>query len=415
MKILIISQYFWPEYFKINEIAECLNDMGHEIEVLTGVPNYPQGKFYDGYGILKNIKQNYNGIKIHRVPIIPRGVKGGDKRLILNYISYAITASCAVLVKVFNRYDAILVYEVSPITQAYPALLLRLLSKTPVCLYVYDLWPETLFSHGIGKGSAIKRFIYFIVHSIYKRCDKIFISSKGFEHSILSSGYDPKLLNYIPNWAEDFYRQLKPTNYIRENLNLTKDTFIVMYAGNIGFAQSFETVLEAAKILKENKKIHFVILGDGSLKQWAIDECSKYELSNISFLGKRPAEEMPEYFAQADAMLVTLKKRENYALTLPGRVQSYMACGKPILACAGSEVSRVLRESEAGLYCEPEDAKGLALIIERMKRMPNEERLKLSENAIAYYQKEFNKDRLLNKIELLLNEMSNQRSRKKVF
>jgi glycosyltransferase involved in cell wall biosynthesis len=415
MKILIVSQYFWPEYFKINELAECLNDMGHEIEVLTGIPNYPQGKFYDGYGILKNIKQNLNGIKIHRVPIIPRGAKGGDKRLIPNYISYVITASCAVLAKVFNKYDAILVYEVSPITQAYPALLLRLLSKTPVCLYVYDLWPETLFSHGIGKDSALKKFMYFIVHSIYKRCDRIFISSKGFEKSILSSGYDIKRLHYIPNWAEDFYVPLKPKNCIREKLKLSQETFIVMYAGNIGYAQSFETVLEAAKILRDNKEIHFVILGDGSLKQWAIDEVNNHKLSNISFLGKKPAEEMPEYFAQANAMLVTLKKRENYALTLPGRVQSYMACGKPILASAGNEVSRILRESMAGFYCDPEDAKGLALIIERMKKMSNEEYFRMSENAIIYSKKEFNKDKLLNQIEYLFNEMSKQRSRKKVF
>jgi colanic acid biosynthesis glycosyl transferase WcaI len=415
MKILVVSQYFWPEYFRINELCECLKSMGHYIEVLTGIPNYPQGKYYDGYSIFKNRKQIYKGIKVHRVPIIPRGQNGGDKRLIPNYISYVITASIAMLAKVFNRYDVILVYEVSPITQAYPALWMRWLTKTPVCLYVYDLWPETLFSHGIGKHGFLQKIMYFMVYSIYKRCDKIFVSSKGFEKSILLSGYDPKRLHYLPNWAEDFYKPINPEKCIRKELKLSQDSFIVMYAGNIGFAQSFNTVLEAAKQLKDEKLIHFVVLGEGSLKQWAIKEMNKFKLLNLSFFGRKPAEEMPSYFSQANAMLVTLKKRVNYSMTLPGRVQSYMACGKPIIACAGDEVSRVINESGAGLSCEPEDFKGLASIIKQMSQMPTAELESMGKRAILYSKNEFNKDKLLIRIEDLLSEMSKKRNRKKVF
>lgn len=416
MKILVVSQYFWPEYFRINELCECLRNIGHEIDVITGIPNYPQGKYYPGYGIFKNKKQNYKGINVYRVPIIPRRQDGGDKRLIPNYLSYAITASIKIAFKIFHKYDAVLVYEVSPITQVYPALLFRWLTKTPVCLYVLDLWPETLFSHGFCKKSTVKKIMYSFIHSIYKRCDKIFISSKGFEKSILSSGYNSERIHYVPNWSEDFYKPVdNHKTDLREELNLDESCFVIMYAGNIGFAQSFETVLEASKILKENKDIHFVIIGEGSLKQWAIDETIKNGQSNISFIGRKPAEEMPEYFAQANAMLVTLKKRENYSLTLPSRVQSYLACGKPLLGCAGDEVSRVINESGAGLSCEPEDAKSLAAMIDQMKQMQPEEIMGMSINAITYSQKEFCKDKLLNGINSLLVEMAETRTRKRVI
>jgi len=415
MKILVISQYFWPEYFRITELCECLKDMGHNIEILTGIPNYPQGKYYDGYSILKNRKQVYKGIKIHRVPIIPRGQHGRDKRLIPNYISYVVTASIAMLSKLFNKYDAILVYAVSPITQAYPALWMRWLTKTPVCLYIFDLWPETLFSHGIGKKIFQRKIMYSMVHSIYKRCDKIFVSSKGFEKNILLSGYNPERLHYLPTWAEDFYKPVKSQSSIRKDLKLSEDSFIVMYAGNIGFAQSFDTVLEAAKLLKNEKSIHFVVLGEGSLKEWAIDQMNKHELLNITFLGRKPAEDMPNYFAQANAMLVSLKKRENYSLTLPGRIQSYMACGKPILACAGNEVSRIIDGSGAGLSCEPEDSKGLVSIIQQMRQLPVEELDSMGKNAIMYSENEFDKEKLLIQIESLLYEMAKERSRKRTF
>lgn len=404
MKILIVSQYFWPESFQINEISKSLKELGHEIEVLTGIPNYPQGKFYDGYGIFKNRKQNYNGIKIHRVPIIPRGKKGGDKRLIPNYLSFVLMGSIAVLFKIFKKYDVILVYGTSPITQAYPALLLRWITKVPVCLYVYDLWPEALFAHGIGKKPFIKKLLYKIVYGIYKRSDKIFISSEGFRNSIISSGYDSKNLHYIPNWADDFYRPLESTGFLRKQLNLDKNTFIVMYAGNIGHAQSFDTVLEAAKILKDNKKIYFVILGDGTLKQWAENKAIEYGLKNIFFLGRKPAEEMPKYFAEADAMIVSLAKGYNRSLTLPGRVQAFMKSGKPILACADGETSRVIKESGAGLTCEAEDYVGLASMIKKISEMPKEELDKMKKNALNYYQRNFNKEKLLKKIEKLLKE-----------
>lgn len=408
MKILIISQYFWPESFKINEIAEYLVKKGHEVEVLTGIPNYPHGKYYEGYGVFKKKDEVYEGIKIHRVFIAPRGTGRSDKRLIPNYLTYVVSASCAMLWRLNKKYDTVMVFAVSPITQAYPAMLLKKFKKTPLCMYLCDLWPDTLFSHGIGK-SKIKSFLTNRCSAIYKRFDKMLTSSMGFGSRLIDYGCKAEDIEYFPNWAESIYMPVEGYDDVRKKFGIKSDDFVVMFAGNIGFAQSVDTIIAAAEILKEHDDIKFIFVGEGTEKQWCIDFCKEKNITSCYFLERQNVSNMSKVISESDVMLVTLKNKDNYALTLPSRVQSFMACKKPIIACANGETSRVIKEANAGLTCNGEDTKGLAECIKNMYEMPIKMREKFGQNGFDYNNSFFNEEILLSKMENVLFEASKQR------
>lgn len=406
MKILIISQYFWPESFKINTIAEYLRHRGHSVDVLTGIPNYPEGKYYKGYGVFKRRREEYKGIRIKRVLLFPRGRGKSDLRLVPNYISYVLSGCIAAFNLSKNRYDTALVFGVSPITQAYPAMLLKKLGNTPICMYIYDLWPDTLFSHGLG-GRVLKKTIERECVKIYKSFDLLFITSKGFRKRLLEYGCDDEKIKYIPQWVEKRYRPVKADGKIRRRFGLRDDDFIVMFAGNLGFAQSVETIIECAFYLKHENHIKFVFVGDGSVKQWCMNECRRKEIDNCFFLERQSADNMPGILAEADALLITLRNRDNYSLTLPGRLQSFMASGKPVIACANGEAAKVVNEAHAGLSCPADNAKELSERIIRMAGMSYEERNMYGINAFQYALKNFNEADLLKTIEAELASVSN--------
>ena len=204
MRILIITQYFWPETFRINDLAKGLVDLGHEITVLTGKPNYPDGKFYDGYGFFRKSRDEYCGIEVVRAPVIPRG-KGSSIRLVVNYISFAIFASFVALRKCYRSYDLIFVYEPSPITVGIPAILLKKVARVPIIFWVQDIWPESLTATGAIKSKLIIKLVRTLVKVIYKACDLILVQSEAFVSSIRSLGIEESRIRFYPNSAEDFY------------------------------------------------------------------------------------------------------------------------------------------------------------------------------------------------------------------
>lgn len=401
MRILIVSQYFWPESFSINSIAKYLVEQGHEVDVLTGIPNYPTGKTYDGYGLFRNRNQHYNGITIRRVWMKTRGQKGGDKRLVLNYLSFAINASFAVLGRIRKKYDVSFVYGMSPITQAYPAMLLRKLKKKPLCLYVGDLWPDTLFSHGLS-GKRVQKALTKACISIYKQSDFIIAVNESFMEPLKAYTNNSRLISYVPQAVEKMYKPLVPIGYLRHDLGLNDSSFIIMFAGNIGFAQSPMTVVEAAHLITDKDDIHFVFVGDGSKRKECEVYCEENELTNVHFIGKKNVDQMPGLIAEADAMLVTLKNQPNYNLTLPGRTQAYMACGKPILCCANGETARVIKNSCCGLIAEAENSKKLAEIIIDCYSMSKEERDELGRRGLEYSNQHYDMAAVMNKIEEIL-------------
>ena len=404
MKILIVSQYFWPENFSINAIAKYLHEQGHTVDILTGIPNYPQGKAYDGYGLLKKLHQNYDGIDIHRVWMKTRGQKGGDKRLILNYITYALDASVVMLTKLRKKYDATFVYAMSPITHAYPAIFLRKLKKVPMCLYVGDLWPDTLFSHGIG-SKKVKTIITNACANIYKKSDCIIVTNESFYEPIKNYTKGTRKITYIPQAVEDIYKPLEGSNKLRKTLGIDDNDFVVMFAGNIGFAQSPKTIVEAAKITKLETRIHYVFVGDGTLKKECEEFCCENDLSNVHFIGRKPQDEMPSLIAQADAMLITLKDQSNYNLTLPGRTQAFMACGKPIICCANGETARVIRESKSGFTAQAENPSALSDIVIKCAKTDINELRKIGENGLLYSKEHYDRTSVFSKIESVLKEM----------
>ncbi|HOG23196.1 MAG TPA: glycosyltransferase family 4 protein, partial [Candidatus Omnitrophota bacterium] len=330
MRILIITQYFWPENFRINDLAKGLVEKGHEVVVLTGIPNYPQGDFYDGYGYFKNLRQEYQGVKIFRVPLVPRG-NGGKLRLTLNYLSFAFCASLWGPFLCRGKFEAIFVFQTSPVTVGIPAVVLKKLKSAPLLFWVLDLWPESLEVVGFCRSSWGVTLVDVLVRWIYRSCDKILVSSKGFVASIQARGVSEEQILYFPNWVEPVYREISLKEKTGKFFEDLPRGFRVLFAGNIGEPQDFGTIVAAAERLKPYHDIHWIIAGDGRMAAWAKTAVSSRGLAtHFHFIGKYPSEKMPELFSLADVMLVTLKKDPGLSTFVPGKIQSYLACGKTI-------------------------------------------------------------------------------------
>lgn len=404
MRILVVTQYFWPEQFKILDLCNGLIERGHDVTVFTGLPNYPEGEFFKGYSYLGPYQEKLGKIKIIRVPLIPRG-KNKNLKIVMNYVSFLFFASLLAPFLVKGKFEKIFIYEPSPITVAIPAIILKFFKRAPIIIWVLDLWPESLEATGVLKNKFLLSCVRGIVKWIYKYCDKIFISSKGFAPKILSMGVLEKKIVYWPQWAEAIFSSVDiNTNYRDENI--PKDGFKLMFAGNIGSSQDFESIIEAATILKKNKNIHFLILGDGLMKKWAEEEVEKKELGKtFHFLGKKPVEMMPFYFSHADAMLVSLTNTELFSITIPAKLQAYLANGKPIIGSLDGDGAQIIDKWSAGLTCNASSPVLLARQIEKMAALDKDELKAMGKNAERCYLSEFERDKLISKLELELRNL----------
>ncbi len=404
MKVLIVTQYFWPEGFRINDLATGLVERGHEVTVLTGLPNYPGGKFFDGYGYAGPYREKFGAVDVVRMPLIRRG-DGGGARLALNFLSFALVATLLAPLRCRGRFDCIFVYEPSPVTVAIPAVLMRWLKRAPLMFWVQDLWPESLAATGAVKSRWILRQVETLVRFLYRRSDRILIQSRAFAQSIEAIGGAADRIRYFPNSAESLYQ---PAANAREH-GLEPGLppgFRVMFAGNIGTAQDFETILAAAALLKEETAIHWLILGDGRQRAWVEREIKARGLeATFHLLGRYPPEAMPRFFARADAMLVTLKKEPIFALTVPAKVQSYLACAKPIIAALDGEGARVVTEAGAGLAVPAENPAALAAAVLELARLGKKPRETMGASGRAYFEQHFEREMLLTKLEGWMNEL----------
>jgi colanic acid biosynthesis glycosyl transferase WcaI len=396
MHILIVSQYFWPENFRINDITKLLIGKGHSVTVLTGIPNYPDGKYFPGYGLFKRRKEKYNNANIIRIPLISRG-NGKGFRLFLNYLSFVIFGCiCAPFYKI-PEYDLIFVYEPSPITVAIPAILLKKIKRVPLVFYVLDLWPESISAVGAIKSLKVLNAIKIIVNYIYKNCDKILVPSKGFIRNIKNYNIDSSKITYWPQWAEEIFSFDK--NISRQSIEKLPTGFRIVFAGNIGTAQGLEIIIDAAKILKAFKNIYWIIIGDGRMKEWFEDNIKKYHLAkNIFMLGRKPIEIMPEYFLSADCLFLSLKQDPVFSLTLPAKIQTYLACGKPIVAAIDGESVSIINNAKAGLTSPSSDPQKLADNVLKLYKMKKSERNQFGLNGRRYFEKHFKSDLLLTKL-----------------
>lgn len=401
MKVMLVSQYFYPEQFKCNDVAFDLVKRGYEVTVATGIPNYPDGKFFNGYGIFKRRKEKINGVNVIRIPLVPRG-KGRGFEIAINGFSWALIASVwAFFHALRNKYDYVLVHESSPVTQAFPATVIKKMQRIPFYFWVLDLWPESLTSAGGVTNKYVLGFFTSMVRFLYKQSDKILISSKGFKHSICAKGNFADKMIYFPNWAEDVI----DTDLASYEIPQLPDGFKVMFAGNIGEAQDFEHILAAAHKLKDNKEIKWIILGSGRKKEWVINYIKENGLQDtVHLMGSYPVDAMPAFFSKADVMLVSLKDELIFNLTVPAKLQAYMAAGKPVVAMLNGDAAQLVDEAKCGLASSAGNSNGLVHNILQLKEMNKDELASLGMNGREFYKKYFDKTRCIDHLCELLSK-----------
>jgi len=391
MKILIVTQYFWPESFRINDMALALSEQGHTINVLTGLPNYPKGTIFPGYHRLWPHKETYRTITIYRVPLFPRG-NANSWRLCLNYLSFTFFASLLGPFLCHGKYDIVFCFQPSPVTVGIPAILLKKIKKAPLFFWVQDAWPETLVAVNRVKSSWLLAFVKRLVKWIYQQSDKILIPSESLLPKITAHGIEAEKINYFPNWAETFYQPLSSSD-----VNFPPG-FIILFAGNHGEAQALDCVMQAAFLVKKAHvdHIHWVFIGEGHRKTFLQTKAQQMQLQqNVHFFDGKPAKEMPRYFANADALLVTLAKQPIFAITIPSKLQSYMACAKPIIAAIDGEAAKIIEQAQAGMTCPPEQAQALANTAIQLYQSSDKQRQLMADNAYRYYQQHFARSQLL--------------------
>ena len=403
MKILIVSQYFWPENFRINDLALGLKERGNEVSVLTGKPNYPKGSFYEGYSFFNKKEELWNGIRVFRSSLIPRG-NGSGVKLMINYLSFAFFAS----LKAFfhkEKYDLVFVYEPSPITVGIPAFIFAKINKIPMYFWVQDLWPESVSSAGQINNKYVLGLLNRLTKWIYKNSEKVLIQSEGFRAYILDQKVPNEKIIYYPNSVESFFKVVDSTSDVLRIL--PQVPFLIMFAGNIGESQDFENILEAAKIINlKTNDIHFVILGDGRKKEYVLEKVKENNLQeNFHLLGTFPVEQMPYFFTCADVLLVSLKKSKIFSLTIPSKVQSYLACAKPLIGALDGEGASVINNSKSGLVAPAGDSIKLADKIFELYNMTDAERIKLGNNGRKYFEDNFEREILLSKLIEIFNKI----------
>lgn len=384
MKILVICQYYYPEPFRITDICEELVKRGNEVFVITGQPNYPMGKIYDGYKGKKHKDENINGVKVHRCFTVARG-KGIIRRF-LNYYSFAFS-SARYVSRIKEEFDVVFVNQLSPVMMAKAGIKYKKKHGKKMLLYCLDLWPESLAAGNIKKHSLIYKIYHRVSEKLYKQADKIFITSKSFS-DYFSQEFGINGTEYLPQYSEEIFKpeicKKEPNGYID-----------LMFAGNVGVMQDIDTIIAAARFTADIKNLRWHIVGDGSELERLRE--SARDCENIIFHGRQPLEKMPEYYAMADAMLVTLKDEPTINCTLPGKVQTYMAAGKPILAAATGEIQKTVNQAECGYCCPPNDGAALANAVIELSKSH-----KLNQygfNACSYYKKIFSKERFFNELE----------------
>ena len=393
MKILVVCQHYYPEPFRLPDICETLVRRGHSVTVVTGTPNYPEGKIYSGYEKGQKADEVINGVRVHRCPLIPR--KTGAFFRVLNYYSFVISSELY-LRREKEDYDVVFVNQLSPVMMAQAALSWAKRHGKKCVLYCLDQWPESLLAGGIGKDSLIYKVFLQISRRIYRSADDLLVSSRGFVSYFRGVlGLTDKNIRYLPQYAEDMFDDLQPTVEPKESIDF-------LFAGNVGALQSVETIVDAARLLQNEQQIHLHIVGGGI----ALDRCKTLAegLTNITFHGRRELAQMPDFYTMADVMLITLKDDPVLSSTLPGKVQTYMAAGKPVVGAIGGETATVVNEEAmCGICCEPEDARALAEAIRRLAA-DRELRVRCGENARRYYQEYFRKEQFFTMLEKVLQE-----------
>lgn len=388
MKILVLSQYFWPESFIINDMVRTLSEQGHEIVVATGKPNYPDGRIFDGYRAWGAQRQRYlDTVEVLRVPLWPRGA-GGVGNLTANYLSFVLTGLLFLPWMLRSRqFDAILVYAPSPITQAIPGIPLKWLKKARLAIWVQDLWPESLSATGFVRSPRLLRAAGWMVRAIYRHCDMLLVQSRAFVEPVARYASREKI-QYYPN-SMDGRASREDASIPEELAGVLEAHFCVVFAGNLGTAQALDTLVQAAEQLRDDPQIRLVLVGSGSRLAWLKERKAILGLDNLLLPGRFPMQAMGQIFERSAALLVSLNDEPAFAQTIPSKIQAYLAAGRPIIASMNGEGARVVCEAGAGFAAPAEQVHPLVESIRRMKAMSPTERAAMGQSGKAYFAANF--------------------------
>ena len=397
--ILIVSQNFYPESFGINDIVADMVKKGFKVDVLTGLPNYPQGKFFKGYGLFKRGDKYYSGARLYRCVVFPR-LRNSSIGISLNYASFASFASLKLLVLMFRKYDKVFAYEPSPLFQAIPALIIAKFKKCEKIIYVLDIWPDSVYSVIDIKYKFFRKWLKRYSANTYKKFDKLLITSRGIKGELVKLGIDEKKIIFLPQWLP---KSGKCINY--NPLKSEYDTtFNLVFTGNIGVPQNLGMLVDSAIKLKEYKDIRWIIVGDGDYLPAFKKQVKQNELDNIFvFEGRKPFSDIPMYYDIADGLLATLKDIDLFSKLIPAKIQAYMQSGKPILCAINGEGAQVVYDAQCGLVSPAGDVDKLTDNIVKLYNLSKKSREQMGQNGIKYSKDNFNREILLDKLAKILN------------
>lgn len=398
MHLGFYSYVFFPESFLVNELCFMLSKEGHDVSVSTGLPNYATGNFHSGYCFSGPYYESVQGVKILRYPVFPR--KKGFLFLTLNYLSNVLFG----LLNIFRlrKTDVSLIFGVSPILIAIPAIILKKIYGTPVIIWLQDLWPESFGAVAkVGERNLIYKMVAGIVRWIYANTDVMMIQSQAFRDNLSQMGFKGRI-EYIPNWAPQVVAS--PDLQLEWLPDFPADSFVLTFAGNVGRAQSLDTLLDALKITKNRERLKVLIVGDGSdlarIKERVLNE----NIKDIYFFGRKPVCDMPALFARSSCLYVSLTCDKLFSSVIPSKIQAYLSSGCPILACIDGEGARIVEEACSGLTCAAENAKQLSQKIEHLLTLSPDELRKMGSCGQQYYRENFQAPDVARKIENILKE-----------
>ena len=393
MKILIVTQYYWPENSRVTDIAKSLQKEGNEVTVLTGLPNYPEGYIYEGYRKGENRIQEHNGVHVIRAKLIER--RHDTLHRFLNYYSFPHYAT-KIAKKLPNDFDVVLAMEESPIMLVKPAIAYAKKYNKPLIMYEMDLWPESLLAGGITNKSWIYKHYKKISVKIYSQFDKIVVSTKEHIPYIKELlGCKDLDIEYLAQYADAIFEE---SNFGNEH----NDVIDLLFAGNIGKAQSVDTIIRVAALLKDDPRFKFHIVGSGSELDNVKKLAAELKTDNVLFYGQRPIADMPELYKIADAMLVTLEDKPYANMTIPGKVQSYMAVGKPVIGAINGSCADFIKNNDIGYACPSGDSEALANLI---KGLDLKELQMIGERSKDVYFKKYSKSIFMNRLISTLESM----------
>lgn len=394
-RILVISQHYWPETFRSTDVCQGFVELGYEVDLLCGLPNYPKGELTEGYGFFKRRRERKDGVEIFRAWEIPR--KGNTSlRIFLNYVSFPFFACFDLLRLAGRHYDAVFCYETSPVLMAFPAILYGKLHRVPSTIYVLDLWPENLYSVLPIKNRLLRSIAMWVSNWHYKAADRLIAMSPGLRQKLIErTGKPAQKVAVIPQYCEALYTQDLEDPALRRRFG---DKFNVVFAGNFSPAQALENLVEVARRLRARgeKGIRFILVGDGMSREGLMQAIAAEGLSDyFAFEGPHPMTDIPAYHTLADALIACLAKSEDLGLTIPAKITSYCAAGRPILACMDGEGARVVQQAGCGFACAAGDLDALTENLLRLYRMSATERAEMGRRGRAYNALHFDRGNLL--------------------